>query len=141
MTPTLIGRWQTRLLLLGTLGVVITIPFSLVVASALPFHVLAAVAIFGVVFWDPIYNYLQTWSWDHDWPALFQLIAGIWEGLFVYLVFTWLLPLLGIAGLASLTPNLFVIHYGLVWLAVFTASQTLMRVLFPRWRFRGGQWL
>jgi len=141
MTPTLIGRWQTRLLLLGTLGVLLTVPFSLSLASPVPFYVLGAVTVFGMVLWDPLYNYLQTWRWDHDWPAVLQLTAGIWEGLFVYLVLTWLLRQLGITVFANLTPSIFILHYGLVWLGVFTASQTLMRILFPRWRFRGGQWL
>jgi hypothetical protein len=27
MTPTLFGRWQTRLLLLATLGVLVSLPF------------------------------------------------------------------------------------------------------------------
>ena len=30
-------------------------------------------------------------------------------------------------------------HYFVVWLAVFIASQSIMRVLFVRWRFFGGQ--
>jgi len=90
-----------------------------------------------MVLWDPLYNYLQTWRWDHDWPAVLQLTAGVWEGIVIYLFLTWLLPKMGI----TLTPRIFILHYGLVWLGVFTASQTLMRILFPRWRFRGGQWL
>lgn len=41
----------------------------------------------------------------------------------------------------QLDPGMFLLHYSAVWLAVFIASQSLMRIIFVRWRFRGGQWL
>lgn len=140
MTPTLFGRWQTRLLLLATVGVLVTLPFAIGlmgVASQPLLWVLGYVALFGVV-WDVLYTYLQKFRWDRDWPAAFQLLAGIWEAIFIAL----LIKSIGLPGIPKQTPlTLYLLHYTLVWLAVFTASQTLMRVIFPRSRFRGGQWL
>lgn len=142
MTPTLFGRWQTRLLLLGTVGVLITLPFALGIISPgadfVYFWVLGYIAVFGLG-WDFLYNYLQKFRWDRDWPGLFQLLAGVWEAIFLILIVKVIrLPL---PGVQNLDIGLFFRHYSLVWLGVYTVSQTLMRILFPRWRFRGGQWL
>ena len=35
----------------------------------------------------------------------------------------------------------FIKNYGLVWLAVYLSAWVMMRLLFPRWRFRGGEWM
>ena len=63
-----------------------------------------------------------------------ELAAGIVEGLFVFILANTLLPLGG-------SPIMFGLHYAAVWIATFLASQSLMRLLFPRWRYRGGQWI
>jgi hypothetical protein len=85
MTPTLIGRWQTRIFLLATVGVLASLPFYFGITghggSLTYFWVLFYVGLFGCV-WDVVYNYLMGWMWDHDWPGILQLLAGIWEGLF-----------------------------------------------------------
>jgi hypothetical protein len=137
MTPTLFGRWQTRLLLLFTVGVLVSIPFAIGLIASSPgivyFEILAYVAICGLA-WDIIYDKLQKYRWDRDWPAIYQLFAGIWEMVFIWFVIH-LLPIS-----EEVPPGIFLIHYSTVWIAVFTASQTLMRIIFPRWRFRGGQW-
>jgi hypothetical protein len=144
MTPTLFGRWQTRLLLLATVGFLVTLLFATGVigsgANSVYFWILGYVAVFGLG-WDIVYNYLQKFRWDRDWPAAFQLMAGIWEFIFIACLvkFFGFLPI----PLPKEELSLFwlVIHYSVVWLAVFIVSQSLMRILFPRWRFRGGQWL
>ena len=89
MTPTLIGRWQTRILLLGTLGVLVTIPFSLN-GEFVYVQVLLAIAVLGCL-WDIFYNQLQTVRWDHDWPATLQVGSGIWEAFFFYVPFRYLI--------------------------------------------------
>jgi len=140
MTPTLFGRWQTRIFLLATVGVLVTTPFGLgwvgPGSSPVFFRVLGYVALLGCG-WDVVYNSLQTFRWDRDWPGLLQLSAGIWEALCL----VGLIRLVGLPGIAGNDIRLswFVIHYGAVWLMVYVASQTVMRILFPRWRFRGGQ--
>lgn len=140
MTPTLLGRWQTRLFLLATVGLAITACFGLgwiAPASHYYFLVLGYVAFFGII-WDVFYDYFQKFRWDRDWPGVFQLLAGIWEGLFIL----FLIKILWLPGVDRNLPiPLFVFHYSTVWLGVYTASQSLMRVLFPRSRFQGGKWL
>lgn len=141
MTPTLFGRWQTRLLLLATVGVLVTLPFSLGIigpgSDAIFFWILGYVVLFGLA-WDIAYNYLQKLRWDRDWPGALQLLAGIWEALFVLCG----VKLFGLPNVKRSLPVFwFFIHYSLVWLSVYIASQSLMRILFPRWRFKGGQWL
>ncbi len=134
MTPTLFGRWQTRLLLFATVGILITIPFG----EPIYFSVLGYVAILGL-FWDIIYNLLQKLRWDRDWPGAYQLLAAIWEAISLLLIAEVIdLPLLKISDLQI---GNFALHYSLVWLGLYIASQTVMRIFFPRWRFRGGQWL
>ncbi|MEM9567234.1 MAG: hypothetical protein AAF974_02915 [Cyanobacteria bacterium P01_E01_bin.34] len=120
MTPTLLGRIQTRILLFGSVGALVSFPFG-----AAGLLVLFVALILGML-WDILYNFIQKLLWDRDWPAALQLAAGIWEGLV----------------LLALFPGVFnVWHYSLVWLSVFVASQSIMRLMFPRWRFRGGRWL
>ena len=144
MTPTLLGRWQTRLLLLATVGVLVSLPFATGLIASNPnsvyFWILGYVAIFGLG-WDFIYDKLQKYRWDRDWPAAFQLGAGIWELIFVFcgVKLFGFLPIPVPKDL--LPPQVFLLHYSLVWLAVFITSQSLMRIIFPRWRFRGGEWL
>jgi hypothetical protein len=135
MTPTLSGRWQSRFFLLATVGLFVTIPFALLFSSLVPFIILGLVFGFGLG-WDVLYSRWQKRRWDHDWPPNLQLAAGIVEGLFVFgLLYGWLRS-------NALPPaSIFWLHYALVWLTTFSASQSLMRLYFPRWRYRGGEWL
>ncbi|MEA5620862.1 hypothetical protein VB711_23910 [Cronbergia sp. UHCC 0137] len=144
MTPTLFGRWQTRLLLFSTIGVLVSLPFAMGLigfsANSVYFWILGYFAIFGLG-WDVFYNYLQKFRWDRDWPAIYQFFAGFIEMLFIWCgvkIFGFLpIPL----PKDQLTLVGFLFHYWTVWLAVFIISQSLMRVIFPHWRFRGGEWL
>ena len=139
MTPTLNGRWQSRLFLMGTLGFIVTLFFVIAFESIAPLIILFLVMLFGFG-WDIVYTLVQKWRWDHDWPPIFQLTAGIWEAIFIgFLIFAT--PFLG--PLIGPGPQLwqFVLHYSAVWLAVFAGSQSLMRLVFPRWRYNGGQWI
>lgn len=134
VTPTLVGRWQTRIALLATLGLIVTALFALAYGSVTFFVVLFYVALFGVV-WDVIYILLQQYRWDRDWPAAFQVLNGFVEGVVLYLAIT----VVGLPGVPrDLPPLVFLAHYGLVWLAVFLWAQGPMRALFPFWRFHGG---
>lgn len=140
MTPTLLGRWQTRILLLSTVGVLVTLPFwlgKIGQSSWIYLIVLGYIALFGLV-WDALYIYLQKFRWDRDWPGLFQLFAGIWEGIFV----AGLAQTIGLPGISPQAFNLglFICHYSLVWLLTYFVSQSLTRILFPYWRFQGGRW-
>lgn len=134
MTPTLYGRWQTRLLLLFSIGVPITALFAWFYRSSTPFVLLWWVLIFGFG-WDALFNQWQNRRWDRDWPPTLQLAGGIIEAIWLAIVVYWISPL------QPPLPFTFILHYSTVWIATFLASQSIMRLIFPRWRFRGGQWL
>ena len=140
MTPTLYGRWQTRLVTLGVLGAIVTAIFAVAYQDQHSirafFLVLAYVVGFGVV-WDLLYIALQKLRWDRDWPAAFQVANGIIEGVLVYVV----IEFIGLPGIeeGSIPLWLFAFHYGLVWLSTFVWVQGPMRAFFPRWRFHGGR--
>ena len=141
MTPTLIGRWQSRIFLLVTIGVLFTLPFAfsggLQDINFLYFWILFYVGAFGLV-WDILYTLLQKFFWDRDWPGILQFFAGIVEG-----VFLWLMINLVDLPNFSQKPNLgtYILHYSIIWVAVYCASWVVMRLLFPRARFRGGAWI
>ncbi len=136
MTPTLAGRWQTRTLLLWTVGLLITLLFTVIYSSTAFLLVLAYVWLFGII-WDVVYIALQQFRWDRDWPSAFVVINGLIEGALVYA----LIAFIGLPGLprGSVPLGLFIAHYGLVWLVVFLLSEGPLRALFPFWRFHGGR--
>lgn len=134
MTPTLFGRWQSRFFLLGTIGSLTTLLFAVLFRSLIPFILLAVVMLLGLG-WDVVYDRLQKRRWDRDWPPTLQLAAGVAEGMLLAGL------LYGARLLPAPTPTQFVLHYTAVWLTTFLASQSLMRLLFPRWRYHGGQWI
>jgi hypothetical protein len=135
--PTLVGRWQTRLLLFATDGLLVSALFALLFQKITPFIVLGYVLLFGLL-WDALYQFILSYRWDQDWPTFFQVLAGIWEGLFVWL----LIKLVHLPGVPpGLTVLQFLPHYALVWLTIFIISQGPLRIFFVRWRYRGGQWI
>ncbi len=136
MTPTLLGRWQTRLFLFFTVGVLLTWPFAITLEGSF-FPILFWIMGWGFL-WDCLYTFIQKFRWDRDWPAAYQLAAGIWEALFL-LALIYSFGLFG-TDYGDFSLFWFVIHYSTVWLGIFLASQVLMRLLFPQWRFRGGRW-
>ncbi|HEV3309492.1 MAG TPA: hypothetical protein VG815_03120, partial [Chloroflexota bacterium] len=72
MTPTLLGRWETRTALLGTFGVVISLIFLAADQGKPFFAILGYVWLWGLA-WDVVYILLQKLRWDRDWPTCFQI--------------------------------------------------------------------
>jgi len=136
VTPTLLGRWQTRLFLLATVGAIVTAIFAAARSDETFFLVLGYVALFGVA-WDVVFIVLQSVRWDRDWPTAFQVAAGAVEGALIWA----LLEGTGLPGIdkGSVPVEFFIGHYGLTWLAVFLVTQGPLRVLAPRWRYNGGR--
>ena len=140
MTPTLLGRWQTRALLLLVVGVPVSVPFLFV--GPAPLFVLAYVLVQGLVL-DVVWDRAQQGRWDHDWPVWQQIRWGFLEGMLAWLAIgvgtcagVFVPPLFPFFVVAWV---LFPFHYGAVWLAIFLVLQGPIRVFFPRWRFRGGR--
>lgn len=140
MTPTLIGRWQTRLALLATVGAAWTaalVPLlprpagaSLMDAYRLGFLALAITAVIGCIAWDPIYQGLQQFRWEKDWPSLYALLVGVNEG-----VATWLV----LRQFGALHTVAFAIHFATTWLFIWFAVIGPIRVVLLRRRFIGGR--
>ncbi|WP_371778843.1 hypothetical protein [Streptosporangium subroseum] len=143
MVPTLLGRIQTRLFLLATVGVIIT----LLVVPVLPgasgplggryaggFLVLVAVGVLGIV-WELIYHFLMQFRWEKDWPTLFGLLTLVPEGLVLY----FLLRSSAVDFIDPVPPAAFWTHFTLVWVCMWLVANGPMRVPFIRWRFRGGR--
>jgi hypothetical protein len=137
MTPTLLGRWQIRLFLLATVGLVISLIVSLIVRNSVPLFALLYVLLFGLV-WDVLYQFITSFRWDRDWPTCFQVAAGVIEGALVWgVILTKQLP-----GIAEPPPfGVYLIQYGAIWLSIFVLTQGPLRVIWLKWRYQGGQWL
>jgi len=138
MTPTLLGRWQIRIFLLATVGLVISLLVGLSIGGKyqVPLLALLYVLLFGLV-WDVIYQLITSYRWDRDWPTSFQVAAGVIEGALVWgLILTKNLP-----GIAESPPFIvFLIQYGIIWLTIFVLTQGPLRIFWLKWRYQGGQW-
>jgi hypothetical protein len=139
MTMTLYGRWQTRLLLLWTAGLLLTLLFGLAYGdTGTPLALLLYVTLLGLG-WDMLYHYLQGFRWEGDWPPLFQLIGGLAEGLLLWALVRTLPG--GLPGVnLALTAGQFAAHYLTVLLVTLALMLGPVKLLFPRWRYHGGQW-
>ena len=143
MVPTLIGRIQTRIFLLATVGSVLTalvtpvLPISGPLGSAYrtTFIILATVMVVGIG-WELLYHFLMQWRWEKDWPTLFGLVEGVPEGALIWI----LLSVGAIPGIVGHVGGAaFLIQFILVWLGVWLVANGPMRVPFIRWRFHGGR--
>ena len=142
MTPTYIGRVETRFFVLAFIGGL----WSLIIAPFLPgggslhqryqatFTVLAVVFVIGIL-WDLLWYGLQQFRWEKDWPIMYQLLTGIPEGIVAWLV----LKTRDVPGHPLLTGAAFDIHFTTVWILTWAFTIGPMRVPFLRWRFRGGR--
>jgi len=142
VTPNIIGRWQTRLYLIGLLGGLIGLLFVWRYNSFIPYsnkyrwipeYVVGYVLVFGFL-WDLLYQGITRLRWDNDWPGAFFFISGGIEGVLVFLLIRFVgLPLI---PKGSVDFGHFWLEYGVVWLFTYFWVQFLMRAIFINWRFR-----
>jgi hypothetical protein len=140
MTFTLFGRWQLRVLLLSTVGLLLTIAIAIKSGAFIAgqtFMTLLYLGIFGVM-WDLGYHQLQRLRWDGDWNGLLQMGGAIWEGIFLITV----IKIIGLPGIERAEFNLpgFIVFYTILTLFNFLTANSLLRILSPYSRFNGGQW-
>lgn len=140
MTFTLFGRWQIRVLLLATVGMLLTI--LMVVKSRDPitgqaFLTLMYLGLFGLG-WDAIYHQLQRLRWDGDWNGLLQLGGAVGEGIFLMMV----IKAVGLPGIdrAAFSIPGFIGFYTSYCVLNSIVTHSLLRILSPYSRFNGGQW-
>jgi hypothetical protein len=140
MTFTLFGRWQIRVLLLATVGMLLTI---LMVVKSSPsiagqtFLTLMYLGLFGLG-WDFVYHQLQRLRWDGDWNGLLQLAGAVSEGI----LFVAIIKVIGLPGIDIARFNIpgFIGFYTSFSLLSAIVTHSLLRILSPYSRFNGGQW-
>jgi hypothetical protein len=139
MTFTLFGRWQIRVLLLATVGLVLTIAIAIKSGGSIVGQTviqLLYLSAFGLV-WDVGYHQLQRLRWDGDWNGLLQFGGAVWEGIFLVMSIK-----LGLPGIDRVKFDLagFTGFYT-IWCGLnFIVTHSLLRILSPYSRFNGGQW-
>lgn len=141
MTPTLLGRWQTRILLYLVFGLPITLIYAFFLSDSLlplvePFVFITALLILGLILDFP-YIQIQRFRWDNDWPFAFQLFFSILEffitfGLMQLGLFDFLLDF-------RIPFSTALIHFTLVLIPSFLALLGGMQLFLIRWRFKGGE--
>lgn len=148
MTPTLVGRMQTRLLLLSAVG----LPWTVVITPLLPrpsfvslgiiyritLEGIAAVALVGLA-WELAYHALQQLRFDKDWPSLFALATIVNESACTWLVLHGLHAIPGTTALSSPILEPFALHFASTWILVWLVTQGPLRVVVLRWRYEGGR--
>ena len=147
VTPTLMGRWQTRIfsvLVVGLIWTLVLTPFLPSTTTApggsrianlylLTLTALGIIVVLGVVLWEPLYHLLQQFRWEKDWPPIFILIEAIPEAIVLHWVIGHLITSTALGWPA------FLIDFSTTWLVIFAFIHGPMRVPFMRWRFRGGR--
>ena len=163
MTPTMLGRWHTRLLLFVLLGLPITFVYGLYLnnwtfppfptieitrwppvdfsqfPSAMrdPFVFITAILALGLVM-DIVYIQIQRFRWDQDWPFAFQFVVSILEFLAIY-------GLMDLGYLDFALPDgridflTAVYHFTWVFIPSFLALLGGVQLFLVRWRFKGGE--
>jgi hypothetical protein len=145
MTPTLLGRWQTRILLYVVLGLPITLLYSLYLKRWVwppfldPFVFLSLILVIGLIL-DVLYIQLQRLRWDADWPFAFQFVVSIAEfGLVWWLMSDgWFDQLLLDAG-GRIPLDKAATHFAWVFIPSFIALLGPLQIFLIRWRFKGGE--
>ena len=150
MTPTLLGRWQTRLLLFVVLGLPITFfwglykegwrfppPTEIDSIFVQSFLVIGCILILGLIL-DPLYMQIQRFHWDQDWPFAYQFFFSIVEFLIVALAIEydvlWFL-------FDRVKPPFWdaATHFAWVFIPSFLALLGGVQIYLVRWRFKGGE--
>jgi hypothetical protein len=152
--PILSGRIQTRIFLVVVIGGLWTLVFTPVVRLLIDgdptlsdtykvtFEVLLLTLVLGIL-WEFVYEGLQQFRWEKDWPTMFGWLTGISEGLVVY----WMADYLGASDpewrvylrAAAENPTAFVVLFATTWIVITLFATNLMKILFIRWRFKGGR--
>lgn len=146
MIPTLNGRIQTRIfaiLVIGGLWTLIVSPFLPGVGDGadlsdvykVTFSILLTILVVGLL-WELVYHGLQQFRWEKDWPTLFGLLTGINEAILL-----WILLEAGVVPNADPAPPVrtWLTHFVTTWILVWLWLNGPMKVVFHRWRVRGGR--
>lgn len=138
MTPTLLGRLQTRILVTAIVGGLWTLIVTPVLPSGaggmfgMTFRLLGLVILLGSG-WELVYHGIQQFRWEKDWPTGFGLVTALNEGFALW----WFAAAWG----PSVPGPAFAVHFATTWIVVWAVVNGPVRVVAPRWRFRGGRFI
>lgn len=165
MTPTLLGRWHTRLVLIFFIGLPVTFlyawylsawgvsevytiawpfdqvwlrlpPFELSIFQD-PFIFLLVLLIVGLAL-DVVYIQIQRFHWDQDWPFAYQFFFWWVEFFIVFYVMDFgFLDFLFPDGRIPFSTAFW--HFVWVFIPSFIGVLALLQIFFIRWRFMGGE--
>ncbi len=152
MTPTLLGRIQTRLVAtiavggawVALVGWLFPAPDDLSVGQVYValYVALIVVAVLGVA-WELGYHGLQQLRWEKDWPTGLGLVTAVSEGAVAYLVLDAGLPIDvrpgGPNGPGSFPLATFLWMFATTWIVVWAFVNGPIQILALRWRYRGGR--
>lgn len=148
MTPTLLGRLQTRIFLAVTAGLgwtVLAVPW-LPLPAGVPDHTAYRIALQALglmtaagLAWELIYHALQQGRWDKDWPSLFMLLTVVNEAVPLWLLLHAVHVIHGTDWWTSPALPFYATYVATTWGAIWLFAQGPIRVLHVRWRFEGGQ--
>ena len=151
MTPIFWGRHQTRLFLIGVVGTIWTLIITPIIPgfpSGTPLSIkyqvtmkaILVVLVVGLIWWENLYHFIMWFRWEKDWPFFLGFLTGFLEAPLAYfLLRDWVLPEEFMVNGSNLPVLPFVIHFASTWIITLVFANSFMRVLFPRWRFRGGK--
>jgi hypothetical protein len=150
MTPTLAGRLQTRIFVTLVIGGIWTLIITPLLPAPQPvstgelykvtFTVLLTQLVLGLG-WELVYHWLMGFRWEKDWPSFFGFIEGISEAVVLWIVLSAdIVP--GISeerGDRQVFGSTFLVLFITTWIVTWAWIQGPMKVVNPRWRFRGGR--
>jgi hypothetical protein len=150
MTPTLHGRIQTRIFVTLVIGGIWTLIITPLLPAPQPvstgdlykvtFTVLITQLVLGIG-WEIVYHWLMGFRWEKDWPSFFLFIEGINEAVLLWIVLSAdIVP--GISeepGDRQVYGSTFLVLFISTWIVTWAWLQGPMKVVNPRWRFRGGR--
>ncbi|MCK1489747.1 hypothetical protein IVB14_04750 [Bradyrhizobium sp. 180] len=161
MLPTLLGRWQTRILLFLCVGLPISALYAAwlgslaptgrfvppwirslngIIYDVRPMQIICLLLIVGVVL-DIVYSGLQRLRWDRDWPFAFQFVCLIFEFLVVLgLIQLDILPFMPARWIGTGDYTYLFVHFGLVFGVSFASLLGFIQIFMIRWRYKGGEW-
>jgi hypothetical protein len=155
MTPTLAGRWHTRILLYIFIGLPVTFlyawylsnwrfsteytwlpPYELTIFQD-PFKFITALLVLGLIL-DVVYIQVQRFHWDQDWPFAYQFFFSIVEFLLLfYLMDFGFLDFMFPDGRIPFSTAAW--HFTWVFIPSFIGVLALIQIFLVRWRFKGGE--
>ena len=130
MIPSLVGRLQTRLVLMAVIGGLWSAFYALITPVGI--EDVAAVLVFATVVgfgWELLYHWYASQRWDFDFPSGVAFFAGLAE----------LVPVVIFAAVLDLHLGYVAVHFMIAYWLIWGFMQGPIRVIVPRWRFRAGR--